>query len=72
MGWFKSDGDLKGMMAWVVMLAMHRDAVIALSPPRMKQGRLKPLVFGADTDPRPDHHRRSLPARLSPRRAWGP
>ena len=33
-GWLKPDGGLKDMMARVTMLAMHRDGVIALLPPR--------------------------------------
>ena len=50
-GWLKTDGGLKDMMARVTMLAMHRDGVIALPPPRGKQGRPKPLVFGPETEP---------------------
>ncbi len=33
-GWLKPDGGLKDMMARVTMLAMHRDGVIVLPPPR--------------------------------------
>ncbi len=33
------------------MLAMHRDDVITLPPPRGRQGRPKPIVFGPDTEP---------------------
>ena len=47
-GWFKPDGGLKDMMAKVTMLAMHRDGVIVLPPPRGRQGRPKPIVFGPD------------------------
>ena len=50
-GWLKPDGGLKDMMAKVTMLAMHRDGVIALPPPRGRQGRPKPIVFGPDTEP---------------------
>ena len=50
-GWLKPDGGLKDMMARVTMLAMHRDGVIVLPPPRGKQGRPKPIVFGPDTEP---------------------
>ena len=50
-GWFKPDGGLKDMMAKVTMLAMHRDGVITLPPPRGRQGRPKPIVFGPDTEP---------------------
>ena len=50
-GWLKPDGGLKDMMAKVTMLAMHRDGVIALPSPRGRQGRPKPIVFGAETEP---------------------
>ena len=50
-GWFKPDGGLKDMMARVTMLAMHRDGLIALPPPRWKRGRPRPIVFGPDTEP---------------------
>ena len=50
-GWFKPDGDLKDMMARVAMLAMHRDGVIVLPPPKGRQDRPKPIVFGPDTEP---------------------
>ena len=50
-GWFKSDGGLKDMMARVTMLAMHRDGLIELPPPRWRQGRPRPIVFGPDTGP---------------------
>ena len=50
-GWLKPDGGLKDMMAKVTMLAMHRDDVITLPPPRGRQGRPKPIVFGPDTEP---------------------
>ena len=33
------------------MLAMHRDGVIALAPPKGRRHRLRPIVFGADTEP---------------------
>ena len=33
-GWIKPDGGLKDMMARVTMLAMHRDRLITLPPPR--------------------------------------
>ena len=51
LGWLKPDGGLKDMMAKVTMLAMHRDGVIVLPPPRGRQGRPKPIVFGPDTEP---------------------
>ena len=50
-GWFKPDGELKDMMAKVTMLAMHRDDLIVLPPPRGRQHRPKPIVFGPDTEP---------------------
>ena len=50
-GWSKSDGGLKDMMARVTMLAMHRDGVIVLPPPKGRQYRPKPIVFGPDTEP---------------------
>ena len=64
-GWLKPDGGLKDMMARVTMLAMHRDGVIALPPPRGRQYRPKPIVFGPDTEPRLAHprHRASPPPR---------
>ena len=49
--WFKPDGGLKDMMAKVTMLAMHRDGVIALPPPKGRQGRPRPIVFGPHTEP---------------------
>ena len=50
-GWFKPDGGLKDMMARVTMLAMHRDGLIVLPPPKGRQHRPKPVVFGPDTEP---------------------
>jgi len=50
-GWFKSDGGLKDMMARVTMLAMHRDGVIALPPPKGRRNPPRPIVFGLDTEP---------------------
>ena len=38
-------------MARVTMLAMHRDGLITLPPPRWERGRPKPIVFGPDTEP---------------------
>ena len=52
-GWFKPDGGLKDMMARVTMLAMHKDGLITLPPPRRGRGRPKPIVFGPDTEPPP-------------------
>ena len=50
-GWLKPDGGLKDMMARVAMLAMHRDGLIALPPPRGRLNRPRPMVFGPDTEP---------------------
>ena len=50
-GWFEPDGGLKDMMARVTMLAMHKDGLIELPPPRWRQGRPRPIVFGPDTEP---------------------
>ena len=50
-GWHKSDGGLKDMMARVTMLAMHRDGIITLPPPQRKHNRAGPIVFGQDTEP---------------------
>ena len=50
-GWFKPDGGLKDMMARVTMLAMHRDGLVVLPPPKGRQHRPKPVVFGPDTEP---------------------
>ena len=50
-GWFKPDVGLKDMMARVTMLAMHRDGLIVLPPPKGRQYRPKPIVLGHDTEP---------------------
>ena len=50
-GWFKPDGGLKDMMARVTMLAMHKDGLIALPPPKWRQNRPGPIIFGPDTEP---------------------
>ena len=50
-GWLKPDGGLKDMMARVTMLAMHKDGVIALPPPRGRKYRPRPVVFGPGTEP---------------------
>ena len=39
------------MMARVTMLAMHDDGLIVLPPPKWKQNRPGPIVFGQDTEP---------------------
>ncbi len=49
--WRKPDGGLKTMMARVTMLAMHRDRLITLPPPRWQPGPRKAIVFGPDTEP---------------------
>ncbi len=50
-GWVKPDGGLKDMMARVVMLAMHRDGLIVLPPPKWGHNRPGPIAFGPDTEP---------------------
>ena len=50
-GWFKPDGGLKDMMARVTMLAMHKDGLIALPPPKWPRPPRRPMVFGPDTEP---------------------
>ena len=50
-GWYKTDGGLKDMMARVVMLAMHRDGRIQLPPPQGPSSQRKPIVFGPLTEP---------------------
>ena len=52
-GWLKPDGGLKDMMARVTMLAMHKDGLITLPPPKWRQNRPGPIVFGPDTEPPP-------------------
>ena len=49
-GWYKPDGGLKDMMARVTMLAMHKDGLITLPPPKWRQNRPGPIVFGPDTE----------------------
>ena len=50
-GWFKPDGGLKDMMARVTMLAMHKDGLITLPPPKWRQNRPAPIISGPDTEP---------------------
>ena len=50
-GWLKPDGGLKDMMARVTMLAMHRDGLIVLPPPRWGRGQARPITFSQDTEP---------------------
>ncbi len=50
-GWFKADGGLKDMMARVVMLAMHKDGLIELPPPKWPRPPRRPATFGPDTEP---------------------
>ena len=38
-------------MARVTMLAMHRDGLITLPPPRWDRGRAGPITFTQDTEP---------------------
>ena len=50
-GWLTPGGGLKDMSARLAMLAMQRDGRLTLPPPRRRQGRPKPIVFGPETDP---------------------
>ena len=60
-GWLKPDGGLKDMMARVTMLAMHKDGLIVLPPPKWPRPPRRPMVFGPDTEtaavPGADHPR---------------
>ena len=49
-GWYKPDGGLKDMMARVTMLAMHKDGLIVLPPPKWGRNPAVPMIFGPDTD----------------------
>ena len=50
-GWYKPDGGLKDMMARVTMLAMHKDGLITLPPPKWPRPPRRPITFGQDTEP---------------------
>ena len=50
-GWFKPDGGLKDMMARVTMLAMHKDGLIVLPPPKWPRPSARSMTFGPDTEP---------------------
>ena len=50
-GWLKPDGGLKDMIARVTMLAMYRDVLIVLPPPKQLQSRPGPIPFGPETEP---------------------
>ena len=50
-GWLKPDGGLNDTTARVTMVAMHRDGVFALPPPRGRRNPPRPIVFGPDTEP---------------------
>ena len=50
-GWLTPGGGLKDMSARLAMLAMQRDGLLTLPPPRRPQSRPKPIVFGPETDP---------------------
>ena len=53
-GWFKPDGGLKDMMARVTMLAMHKDGLIILPPPKWPRPPRRPMVpFGWTATPCP-------------------
>ena len=61
-GWLKPDGGLKDMMARVTMLAMHKDGLIVLPPPKWPRPPRRPMVFGPDTEPPADPAPTSLDA----------
>ena len=52
-GWVKPDGGLRDMMARCALLAMHRDGLIVLPPPRHPRRAPGPVVFGPETEPPP-------------------
>ena len=52
-GWFKPDGGLKDMMARVTMLAMQKDGLIVLPPPKWPRPPSRPMIFGPDSEPPP-------------------
>jgi len=50
--WLKLDGGLKQMSCRVAMLRMHRDGLIKLPPPKMRNtNRRKGPIFTSDSDP---------------------
>ena len=51
--WVKPDGGLRDMMARCALLAMHRDGLIVLPPPRHPRRAPGPVVFGPETEPPP-------------------
>ena len=50
-GWVKPDGGLRDMMARCALLAMHRDGLIVLPPPRQPRNAPAPIVFGPESEP---------------------
>ena len=50
-GWVKPDGALRDMMARCALLAMHRDGLIVLPPPRQPRNAPAPIVFGPESEP---------------------
>ena len=50
-GWVKPDGGLRDMMARCALLAMHRDGLIVLPPPRRPRHAPRPVVFGPESEP---------------------
>ena len=50
-GWIGPDGTIRAMMARLTMLAMHRDGIITLPPPRRSPRRLREPAPGPETDP---------------------
>ena len=73
-GWLKPDRGPKDMMARVTILAMHRDGVITLPPPKGRRNPPRPIVFGPDTEPPlfPAPARGSVPRKMNGQPAMTP
>ena len=50
-GWFKPDGGLKDMMGASPCSPCTGTASFVLPPPKWRQNRPRPIVFGQDTEP---------------------
>ena len=68
-GWVKPDGGLRDMMARCALLAMHRDGLIVLPPPRRPRHAPRPVVFGPESE---RCRRRPRPSRRCGRSASSP
>ena len=75
-GWLKPDGGFKDMMARVTMLAMHKDSLIVLPPPKWPRPQARPsrLRTRHRSAPHPgaDYPRGGPPARYAGRCARHP